>query len=402
MQIKVNARVESADNVITNDKITLKSSLIKTSSEEFDCSNLIAYPPFINCHDHLISNWYPKAGDGKPYSNVSKWVVEMRDTPTFLERNKVWINDGSFDLTQGNAPLITKLGIYKNLFSGCVVVQDHISRQKAEYYQNNPITILKDYGQCHSLEMGNWWGGDDAVTEWQKTEGKLPFIVHLGEGTDKAAKRCFPALEKLNLLQPNTMIIHGIALSREELKKCAEHGTTICWCPESNFFLIGQTLDINTCMEFGVNVVLGTDSTMSGGINLLSEIKYANHKFPDFPMKEIFRMITANAARALFLPKTYAELLSETSNILLLRKNNDDVFDNIVHTDISDVAFLMYKEIPIYGDLEFLGHFEVEKGNYSYFETDGIEKFVMGHPDKINKSIDEILGYHKDFPYLPF
>jgi hypothetical protein len=350
----------------------------------------------------LISNWYPKAGDGKPYKNVSKWVVEMRSTPTFRERNKVWINDGSFDLTQGNATLITKLGIYKNLFSGCVVVQDHISKQKDEYYTNNPITVLKEYTQCHSLEMGNWWGGDDAITEWKKTQGKMPFIVHLGEGTDEAAKSCFPTLEKMNLLQPNTMIIHGIALSREELKKCAENGTTICWCPESNFFLIGQTLDIESCIELGVNVVLGTDSTMSGGINLLSEIKYAHSKFPDFPLKEIFRMITSNATRALFLPENYAQLSQETHNLLLLRKKHSDVFQNIVHTEIGDIALLLHEGNPIYGDLEFLEFFEIVEDDYFIFQINGADKFVLGHPEKITKQIDEILGYHKDFPYLPF
>ncbi|HPR18357.1 MAG TPA: amidohydrolase family protein, partial [Candidatus Cloacimonadota bacterium] len=332
MQIKVRSRVRNADEIVSNDVIRLQSSFLKKAGQTLDRSDLIAYPPFINCHDHLISDWYPKAGDGKPYQNVSKWVIEMRSTPSFLERNRIWLNDGKFDLTKGNAPLIVRLGMYKNLFSGCVVVQDHISKQKDDYYQNNPITILKDYTQCHSLEMGNWWGGDDPVSEWKKTDGRMPFIIHLGEGTDDSARKCFPLLEQMDLLKPNTMIIHGIALSRAELKKCAEHDTTICWCPESNFFLIGQTLDIESCLEFGVNVVIGTDSTMSGGINLLSEIQTVHHKFPHFPLKDIFRMITANAAKALFLPDSYAELRSETENLLLLRHNHDDVFENILQT----------------------------------------------------------------------
>ncbi len=402
MKIRVRARVKNADQIIQSDILELTSSFLKDNQPELDCTDLIAYPPFINCHDHLISNWYPKAGDGKPYSNVSKWVDEMRFTPPFLERNKVWINDGSFDLTKGNAPSIVELGIYKNLFSGCVVVQDHISNQKDEYYKNHPITILKNYTQCHSLEMGNWWGGDDAFTEWRKTEGKMPFIVHLGEGTDEAARSCFPKLEKMDLLQPNTMLIHGIALSRDELKKCADHGTTICWCPQSNFFLIGQTLDIKSCMELGVNVVLGTDSTMSGGINLLSEIKYAHHKFPDFPMKEIFRMITANATKALFLQQSYAQLDQDTSNLLLLRQNDPDVFDNILKTEIKDIALLVHQEKPIYGDADFLKMFEVNRAEYSFFNIGDQEKFVIGHPEKLNWKIDDLLGYHKDFPYLPF
>lgn len=401
MRFKVSSCVYNAEKVVQKTTVNLKSDLAIDNQKVIDCSDHIAYPPFINSHDHLISNWYPKAGDGTPYENVSLWIDKMRFTPTFLERNKVWINDGTFDLTKGNAPLIVRLGIYKNLFSGCIVVQDHIKNQKPEYYANNPIHILKEYTQCHSLEMGNWWGGDDAIAEWKKTERKMPFIVHLGEGTDDNARSCFPKLIDMGLLQSNTLMIHGIALNREQLKKCAESGTTICWCPESNFFLIGQTIDIQSCLEFGVNVVIGTDS-MSGGINLLSEIKYAKHKIPDFPMKEIFRMITSNAAEALFLPESYGKLQETNTNLMLLDKNHDDEFENILHTETENINLLVHQGVPIFGDEKFFEEFNLEIDDYFLFDTKNGKKFVIGHPEKIISKIDDILGYHKDFPYLPF
>jgi 5-methylthioadenosine/S-adenosylhomocysteine deaminase len=402
MRFKVSSCVYNAEKVEKNALVSLKSDLVKAKNKIIDCSDLVAYPPFINSHDHLISNWYPKAGDGTPYKNVSLWVDKMRFTPSFLERNKVWINDGSFDLTIGNATLIIKLGIYKNLFSGCVVVQDHITNQKPEYYKNNPILVLQDYTQCHSLEMGNWWGGDDAVTEWKKAEMKKPFVVHLGEGTDEDARSCFPKLINMGLLQPNTLMVHGIALNEEQLKKCAENGTTICWCPESNFFLIGQTLDIESCLKYGVNVVIGTDSTMSGGVNLLSEIKYTKNRFPDFPMKEIFKMITANAAKALYLPDSYGKLQETNTNLMLMRKQHDDEFENILLSESEDISLLIHQGIPIYGDAHFLDEFDLNKDDYYEFDTKNSKKFVQGHPEKITQKIDDILGYHKDFPYLPF
>ncbi|MDO9577726.1 MAG: amidohydrolase family protein [Candidatus Cloacimonadales bacterium] len=402
MRFKVSSCVYNAEKVVKQTDVNLKSDLENGSDKVIDCSEFVAYPPFINCHDHLISNWYPKAGDGKPYKNVSLWVDKMRFTPTFLERNKVWINDGSFDLTQGNAPLIIKLGIYKNLFSGCIVVQDHINNQKPEYYEDNPILVLQEYTQCHSLDMGNWWGGDDAVTEWKKAGMKKPFIVHLGEGTDDDARSCFPKLIKMGLLQSNTLMVHGIALNKEQLKKCAESGTMICWCPESNFFLIGQTLDIQSCLEFGVNVVIGTDSTMSGGINLQSEIKYAKHKIPDFPMKEIFKMITSNAAKALFLPESYGILQETNTNLMLLDKNHADEFENILHTETENIGLLVHQGIPIFGDAGFFQEFKLDVADYFLFDINGRQKFVIGHPEKVTSSIDEILGYHKDFPFLPF
>ena len=402
MNIKVNSCVHDADNVSKNVNIKIKSHILKKQTRDWDCSDTIAYPPFINAHDHLIGNWFPKAGKNHPYKNVSTWVKEMRTSESFLERSKIWVNDGKFDLTQGTAKLITTLGIYKNLFSGCAVVQDHISKQKDEYYDNNPIFILKKYTQCHSLSMGNWWGGKSAVEEYKDSEGKMPFVIHIGEGIDDVAKQCFTKLEEYDLLKPNTLLIHGITFNREQIKKCAENNTSICWCPVSNLFLIGRTIDIESCLEFGVNVVLGTDSTMSGSINFLYEIKFAKKKFPQIPTKEIFRMISTNARKALFLPDTYGKLEEETSNLLLLRMRDINPFENILATLMDDIELFIHNGIPVYGELKFLSDFEIDRTDYYFFSVSGSKKFVKGHPEKIIKEIDSILGYHKNFPFLPF
>lgn len=402
MKIKTFACVHNADNVSENASIKVKSDFLRSEGSILDCSDCIAYPPFINSHDHLISNWFPKAGEKNPFPNVDIWVEEMKNTKTFLERNKVWINDGSFDLTKGTAKFIILLGIYKNLFSGCAVVQDHIPNQKDEYYENNPITILKEYTQCHSLSMGNWWGGKTAVEEWKDSQGEKPFIIHIGEGIDDKAKLCFPKLEELDLLKPNTLLIHGIALSREQLKKCADVGSSICWCPDSNLFLVGKTLDIESCLEFGVNVVIGTDSTMSGSINILEDIKTAKKNFPDIPIKEIFRMVTSNAAKALFLKDYSGQIKDETAELLLIKKKNDDPFRNLLEIDNNDIELFIHKGIPIYGNQKFLDNFKIELSDYFLFENRNVKKFVFGHPEKVIEKIDSILGYHKNFPFLPF
>ena len=402
MKIKVNSCVYNPDKVESSQTVNISSPLIKDNSIELSCSELIAYPTFINCHDHLISNWHPKASESQPYKNVNLWVEGMKATPSFLERNKVWINDGSFDLMKGTAPLIVQLGIFKNMFSGCAVVQDHIHKQDPKYYQGNPITILEEFTQCHSVSMGNWWGGKTAVEELYDAHGKMPFIIHLAEGSDAAAKQCFPKVESMNLLQPNTLLIHGIALNKTELKKCADTGTSICWCPESNLFLIGETLDIHSCLELGVNVVMGTDSPMSGSINMLAEMNFAHHNFPEIPMNEMFRMITTNAAKALFLPEGTATLTEDNQDILLVKQYAHDPFENLLDIKIEDIEFFMHKGIPVYGNSDFLEHFEINRNDYYFFELETGEKFALGRPDKVTAEIDNLLGYHKDFPFLPF
>lgn len=398
MNIKVNSCVCSPENILKDAIIKINSKLLAKNNSQFNCPNSIAYPPFINSHDHLISNWYPKAGFGKTYPNVDIWVEDMKQTESFKERNKVWINDGSFDLTQKAAFQIVQLGIYKNLFSGCAVVQDHIPNQKPSYYKDNPINVLKDYTQHHSLSMGNWWGGDSAEEEYAKTHGIIPFILHIGEGIDDNAKQCFPKLKKYNLLKPNTLIVHGIALNKKQISDCAKSGTTICWCPNSNYYLVGKTLDIDTCLEYGVNIVLGTDSTMSGGINLLDELQFAHRKFPHISMKQIYKMFTINAVKALNLSAEYGIISSNTSNLLLIKKHNEDPFMNLLEVQMDDIEIMIHQGVPIYGDRKFLHEFTINAKDYYYF---GKNRFVLDHPENILKFINEKLGYKKDFPFLP-
>jgi hypothetical protein len=44
----------------------------------------------------------------------------------------------------------------------------------------------------------------------------------------------------------------------------------------------------------------------------------------------------------------------------------------------------------------------LDEDKYTTFRTGNKEKFVIDDPIDLNEQIDEVLGYHKDFPYLPF
>ena len=402
MLIKVNKCAFDSSNTSTDQELVLKSTFERNGDLKINLPDTYAYPPLINSHDHLVGNWVPKAGKNHPYPTTDIWVEEMKTSSSYLERNKIWENDGKFQLHKGNARLLTSLGIYKNIFSGCNAVHDHAPNQIPSYYKSFPIEVPADYRQCHSISLGNWWGGNTAREEWEATKGKMPFILHLAEGTNEKAKKAFGLFEKQDLLQSNTLIIHGIALKKDEIRKCARAGTSICCCPESNLFLIGRTIDIKACIEYGVNLVIGTDSTMSGSPNILTEIKIFHNKFPDIPSGFIFRCITENASRALMLNPKYGKLSSTTSELLLLRKKTADIFDNLLISESIDIELLIHSGKPIYGDLKYLDYFELDKSDYFTFNSDGVDRFVIGHPERTTARIDQILGYHKPFPYLPF
>jgi len=71
-----------------NCELTINSAYLKDSKLKIHLPELTAYPPFINSHDHLVGNWFPRAGDNHPYATTDIWVEEMKQSASFQERNR--------------------------------------------------------------------------------------------------------------------------------------------------------------------------------------------------------------------------------------------------------------------------------------------------------------------------
>lgn len=403
MKIMPTASVIRPDRIEPDFELNLMVKGDFQAPDTLQIPSCYAYAPLINAHDHLIGNWFPRSGENRPYPNSHIWVEDMKNSFAYQERNNFWRNDGSFQLTDPNALLLAQLGVYKNIFSGCAYVQDHAPVQSSDYYDSFPISLIKNYRQCHSITLGNWWGGKSAQEEMAETAGKMPFIIHLSEGTDKVTQKEFAELKKLGLLKPNLLLIHGINLTKKDLKEIADTQASICWCPASNFYLIGKTLDIACALELGINVVLGTDSTQTGSINILDEFANTHLKYPEIPLTELYQMITVNAAKALFLPEAKAILNPQkTNNLLLIDTLEHDPLENLLEVNSEHIQLLLHNGIPLYGDAWWLEFFHTVPADYTEFRVGKREKFVIGDPLELNDKIDAVLGYHKDFPYLPF
>lgn len=395
--------VISPEQILPDVELQLQMQGDPLTSELIEIPPAYAYAPMINSHDHLVGNWFPRSGDNRPYPSSHLWVEDMKQSFAIQERNNFWQNSGDGNYTEARALLLAQLGAYKNLFSGCGFVQDHSPRQPDSYYDSFPITVIRDYQQCHSVILKNWWGGGTAEEEMALTQGKMPFIIHLAEGADDVAKKEFSLLKKSNLLKPNLLLVHGIALTKQELTEIAKSGASVCWCPTSNFYLIGKTLDIATCLELGINVALGTDSTQTGSINLLDEIANAHLKFPQIPLQKLYEMVTVNAAKALFIPAEKAVLNpNQITDLLLIDALDNDPFANLLEVNSEHIQLLLHNGLPVYGDAGWLDLFSSPPADYTQFRVGKREKFVLGDPLELNDQIDEALGYHKDFPYLPF
>jgi cytosine/adenosine deaminase-related metal-dependent hydrolase len=81
---------------------------------------------------------------------------------------------------------------------------------------------------------------------------------------------------------------------------------SLVWSPRSNLALYGRTLDAAHVLDNGISVALGSDWSVSGSYNLISEIRcaaMAAAAFGERPLsgEELWRMVTSGPAAALGL-----------------------------------------------------------------------------------------------------
>jgi cytosine/adenosine deaminase-related metal-dependent hydrolase len=124
-------------------------------------------------------------------------------------------------------------------------------------------------------------------------------VLHLGEGTDEDAAEEIFVLDRIGALNDRTVLVHGVGLSEAGHALRRKRGAALVWCPTSNRFMLGSTLNARAQGGFEP-VALGSDSALTARGNLLDEIRAA-HENEQATAESIYRMVTESAAAILRL-----------------------------------------------------------------------------------------------------
>jgi cytosine/adenosine deaminase-related metal-dependent hydrolase len=221
-------------------------------------------------------------------------------------------------------------------------------------------------------------------------------------------------LSKANAVGRNTMIIHGVGLRDHDMRQLADVEASVCWCPASNFYLYEQTANVPALQEAGVNLTLGTDSSLTGGLNLLDEVRIARDVFrgqtgQDLPPRWFVEAVTTRAARALMLEGRRGRIApGHEADLLVLPNSQQDPYATLVEADARDIALLICAGVPVYGDAGYRSLFEQFTPNYaSVFVSDaqrtrpGVEKLVAGDLLGLLDRMSEATGRSIQFPFMP-
>lgn len=299
-------------------------------------------PGLINAHDHLQLNSLPRLKYRDRYSNVVSWIADIRprlkSDPLLIENHAVPRADRLL------------IGGLKNLLSGATTVAHHDPLYPFLLDEAFPTRVVANYGWSHSLLLD---GAEAVRRSHRQTPVDWPWIIHAAEGIDAGAASEFERLESLGCLTANTLIVHGLALNRNQQRQMEAAGAGMIWCPSSNLHLFGRTVDIRELFA-GSRVALGSDSRLTGGRDLLAELRLAS-TLSGLDEASLESLVTERAARLLRLPDRGVLKVGALADILVLPEGLA-----LSRTNRADIRLVLVGGALRYGDPEYAQAFETD------------------------------------------
>ncbi len=342
--------IENGSIEIQNGKIVKIGK--KITGKTVDLGSGVMLPALINSHTHLEM---PKI-DTVSHKGFIRWLrsfikeIKVMDRQFFqenLQKNEtVSKSDGtSFvcDITNhANLTYKTKgvsfaeqIGwddkpIVKLEKTGNSIVHSYAAHA---IYSTSPEKIKASYFYCKANNLPWSIHLAESAEEIAFCSGKGEFIDFLNGFADInyiKIPHLKPAvyLDSLGVLRRNSILVHSVHLSDEEIELIAQKGCTICVCPRSNEYIGVGRADIEKFLEKGINVVAGTDSLLSNDdLSMIKEIEYIVDNFKIAPYIAL-KFATINAQKALGV--TFGKL-EEGYNapLLFVQGNSSDPYEII-------------------------------------------------------------------------
>jgi len=364
----VDGKFELCSVRVANGKIKeIDVSLIPRPGERVvDLEGLHVIPAFINAHDHLEFNLYPRLGS-PPYRNYVDWARDIQK------------NDQDLIQRVLRVPLRLRLlwGAYKNIISGVSTVIHH-NPYFYHFRYRYPVHVFKEYDWIHSIQL------DDSVATKIRKRHHRPLLIHLAEGIDELMASELSKLDGMGGLTKDTILIHGVGLTKADAELLIAKGGGVVWCPTSNEYLFGKTAPVNMLLG-KIPVVLGTDSCLTGSRSLFEEMRYAKRAGLD-PHK-ILAMVTSEAA-SLFGLNEGRVAPGAQANFLGFQMAGSDPFERIATLSPSEIELLTYRGVATLGSEKFRHLF---KRNSTPIRLDGIHRIVVGDLPSILRKIRALL-----------
>lgn len=309
-------------------------------------------PGLINGHDHLHRNHYPRLGSG-PYRTAYEWGRDIHERCAG-EIARARALDRSDALW---------FGALKNLLGGATTVVHH-DRVEADFGIGFPVRVAP-VRNAHSVGLDPAGLREEVERRARDADGG-PFCIHLAEGTGMEDAGEIEALDRLGLVNRSLLGVHLVGADRAGVERLERAGAGAVWCPTSNFFLFDRTAP-RALFDSGVDVLLGSDSLLTGAGTLLDELRFAAG-LGCLSQPRLLDAVGATAARRLGLPDPSMSP-GAPADLVLLRRS-------VLVARPRDVALVMVGGKTWLADEDLADAFDPDAGPLEGLMVGGVRKRV--------------------------
>ncbi len=327
---------------------------------------LVAFPGLIDIHNHISWNTWDRI-------HLSRDCYDNRDQ---------WRGESAYDSFKSKQGAVsgqafceaTLYGELRALTGGATLTQGATLGRKdwEDYKCLNTLVRNIDEGALNgglggdhaSARISRVTRMDAEAADRLKAEfqsgATRAFLVHVGEGVDEYAREEFDTLDRLGLVGPELVAIHGTGFGQAELGKMGAAGAHLVMSPISNAMYYGGVADAVTARDAGVNLSIAPDWSPSGGESMLEELRYFDAHNQQalggaFSDEEIVEMATLGPARALKLEQQLGRLRrNHRADMVVIRSDVASPRRALLEASAAQVALVTVGGRIRYGDADLL------------------------------------------------
>jgi len=376
--VKIAGTHDAVNIIIKDGKITgVSNSAVSATKRALQLyfENAFIFPGLINSHDHLDFNLFPKFGN-RVYRNYTEWGrhIHKHYKSEIAEVLKIPVG------------LRIQWGIYKNLLCGVTTVVNHGARVGKP---TDLITVFEETHCLHSVKFEKGW----RFKLNNPFKKKLPLNIHIGEGNDWSSFNEINQLTRWNLMNKKIVGVHAVAMTEHQAKKFI----ALVWCPQSNYYLLGKTADVNM-LEANATLLFGTDSRLTSNWNIWNHLQCAR-KTKLLSDESLYKTLTDNAAQTWQLNNGKIEAGKDADLVVAKTKTRGEYsLDALFSTGPDDLLLVMHRgNIRLFDEILLEQLKDTDLTGYSKIYINGICKYVQGDLPGLMENIRKY--YPKaDFP----